>query len=110
MVNETIERMEARIKENQGLSAETKQELLELVSTLKGEVSNLAQTHDDEARSIAGFVETSVHEATRNEVDAELLNHSLRGLSLSVRRFEVSHPRLVNVINTIGQALRNIGL
>jgi hypothetical protein len=39
-----------------------------------------------------------------------LLRHSLDGMALSVRRFEVSHPRLVGVINNIGQTLWRMGI
>jgi hypothetical protein len=110
MVNETIERIETRINANDGMSPENRKELLALVLKLKKEVSTLAETHDDDARSVIGFAETSVHEATRLEVNPELLSHSLDGMTLSVRRFEVSHPKLIDLINTIGQTLRNIGL
>jgi hypothetical protein len=110
MVNETIARIEERIKTNENLAAEKKQELLSLVSALKDEVQSLAPTHGDEAKSIAGFAETSVHEAIRGQPDPELLRHSLDGLTLSVRRFEVSHPSLVGLINNIGQTLWKIGI
>jgi hypothetical protein len=110
MVKETISRIEERIKANESLPAEKKQELLSLVGSLKNEVDELAQTHHDDARSIAGFAETSVHEATRGEPDPELLRHSLDGMTMSVRRFEVSHPKLVGLINNIGQTLWKIGI
>jgi hypothetical protein len=110
MVKETIERIEARINGNEGISPEKRQELLSLVAKLKSEVSTLAETHDDDARSVAGFAEASVHEATRQDVNRELLRHSLDGMGLSVRRFEVSHPKLVGLINNIGNTLWNIGI
>ena len=110
MVDETIARIEERIRTNDALPAEKKQELLSLVNALKTEVQSLAQTHGDEVKSIAAFTETSVYEATRGQPDAELLRHSLDGMKLSVRRFEVSHPSLVGLINTIGQTLWKIGI
>ena len=110
MVDQTISRIEERIKANESLPAEKKEELLSLVSALKGEVTELAQTHHEEANSIAGFTETSVHEATRGRRDPELLRHSLEGMSMSVRRLEVSHPTLVGLINNIGQTLWKIGI
>lgn len=110
MVHETISRIENQLSANESLNAEKKQELLSLVRELKKEVSVLAETHSEDARSIAGFTETSVHEAIRKERNPELLSHSLDGMSLSVRRFEVSHPRLVGLINSIGQTLWKIGI
>ncbi len=110
MVQEMISRIENQLSANDSLNAEKKQELLLLVGELKKEMARLAETHEEDARSIAGFTETSVHEATRTERNPELLSHSLDGMSLSVRRFEVSHSRLVGLINTIGQTLWKIGI
>jgi hypothetical protein len=110
MVQETITRIENQLSANESLNAEKKQELLSLVRELKKEVAGLAETHREDAQSIAGFAETSVYEAMRKERDQELLSHSLDGMALSVRRLEVSHPRLVGIINTIGQTLWKIGI
>jgi hypothetical protein len=110
MVRETIARIENQLKTNDSLAAEKKQELLSLVGELKQEVAVLAETHHEDASSIASFTETSVHEATRMERNAELLTHSLDGMALSVKRFEVSHPRLTGLVNAIGQTLWKIGI
>jgi hypothetical protein len=110
MLHETIFRIEDQLKGNNSLDAGKKQELLSLVKELKKEVSVLAETHHEDARSIASITETSVHEATRRERNEELLSHSLEGMKLSVRRFEVSHPRLVGLVNTIGRTLWEIGI
>jgi|WetSurMetagenome_2_1015567.scaffolds.fasta_scaffold00303_13 hypothetical protein len=110
MVRETIGRIEARINAATSMSQEKKQELLSLVSKLKNEVSSLPEVHGEDARSLAGFTETSVHEATRQVVNQELLRHSLDGMRLAVRRFEVSHPNLVGLINNIGQTLWKMGV
>jgi hypothetical protein len=110
MVDETISRIEGRLRANEGLAVEKREELLSLVGELKKEMAVLAETHRDDARSIASFTETSVHEATRQERNNELLTHSLDGLSLSVRRFEVSHSKLTGIVNAIGQTLWKIGI
>jgi len=110
MVNETITRIEHQIESNSGLDGAEKQELLTLVANLKREVSGLAETHVDDARSLAEHAATSVHEATRETTDPELLKHSLEGLSLAVRKFEVSHPGLTGIINNIGQTLYKMGI
>jgi hypothetical protein len=110
MVNETIGRIEERIRANDSLSPEKKGELLSLVGELEKEVSALAETHDDDAHSVAGFAATSVHEATRKEKNPELLKQALDGMSMSARSFEVSHPGLTGLINTIGQTLWKLGI
>ncbi|MCU0608394.1 MAG: DUF4404 family protein [Chitinispirillaceae bacterium] len=110
MVQETISRIETRIRANEALSEEKKQELLALVGELKTEMAGLANKDSDSAQSVAGFAESLLHEAIREEKNEELLRHSLDGLKLSVNSFEVSHPTLVGLINTIGQTLWKMGI
>jgi len=110
MIKETIERIEERIKANESIGTEKKQELLALVGELDKEVTALARTHQDDAHSVAGFAAASVHEATRENKNPELLKQSLDGMTMSVRAFEVSHPGLTGLINTIGQTLWKLGI
>jgi hypothetical protein len=110
MVEETITQIEARIKKAKSLNEEKKKELLDLLSTLKTEVSQLSKTAAEDARSITGFTEVSIHEAIREEKNPQLLKLSLKGLSTSVERFENSHPKLVGIVNSICNTLSNIGI
>ena len=110
MLRDTIARIENQLKGNDSLDAGKKQELLSLVEELKKEAGALAETHHEDARSVASFTEASVYEATRGERNEELLSHSLEGMKLSVRRFEVSHPKLVGLVDAISRALWEIGI
>jgi hypothetical protein len=110
MVEETITQIEARIKKAKSIDDERKKELLDLLSTLKTEVSKLSKTAAEDAQSTTGFTEVSIHEAIREEKNPQLLDVSLRGLSTSVKRFENSHPKLVRVVNSICNTLSNIGI
>jgi hypothetical protein len=110
VIQETINQIEARIKRAKSLNDAKKRELLNLLSTLKVEVSDLSKTHAEQTRSIAGFTEVSIHEAMREEKNPQLLRLSLEGLSTSVQEFESSHPKLVGVVNSICLALSNIGI
>jgi hypothetical protein len=105
MVEETITQIEARIKKTKSLNDERKKELLDLLSTLKTEVSQLSKTDAEDAQSIIGFTE-----AIREEKNPQLFKLSLEGLSTSVKRFENSHPRLVGIVNSICNTLSNIGI
>jgi hypothetical protein len=109
-IKETISRIEERLKSNEGLNADQRAELLTLVAELKNEVASLAETHTEDAHSIAAFTETSVREAMRTEKNPELLELSVGAMKLSARRFEASHPTLVGLINAIGQTLWKIGI
>ena len=110
MIKETIGSIEAKIKSAEAINDDKKRELLQLLGTLKSEVASLSSTHDEQAQSIAGFTEISTHEATRLKQNPELLELSLKGLSSSVEGFENSHPRLVQIVNSISQTLSNLGI
>jgi hypothetical protein len=98
------------IKNAAAIKDENKNELLNLLSTLKTEVGELSKTHEEHAQSIAGFAEVSAHEATRKKKNPHLIKLSLEGLSSTVEEFEQSHPQLVQIVNSICQALSNMGI
>ena len=110
MIENTVSKIEAKIKAADTINDDRKRELLELLGTLKAEVGALSKTHGDQAQSIAGFTEMSAHEATRSEPMPKQLDLSLKGLSSSVEGFENSHPRLVRIVNDICNTLSNLGI
>lgn len=110
MIQETIGKIEERIKASGSIREENKAELLNLLATLKSEVEDLSETHGEDAQSIAGFTDISTHEAIRESKSPQLLEISLKGLSSSASGFESSHPGLVQVVNSICVALANIGV
>ena len=110
MIEETISKIEARLKDSGAITEDAKRDLSGLLATLKTEVTALSKTHAEEAQSIAGFAQTSAHEAIREERNPELLKLSLAGLATSVAGFEKSHPRLVQIVNRICTTLSNLGI
>ena len=110
MIQETITQIEARIQNAKSLNGEKKKELLDLVSTLKAEVSEFSKMYPEQTWSITGFAEVSIHEAVREKKNPQLLKLSLQGLSISVKGFEGSHPKLVGIVNSICLSLSNIGI
>lgn len=110
MIEDTISKIEARIAQREHLDESRRQELLDLVHHLKVEVDELARTHEEEAQSIAHFAALSTQEATREHQNPELRDISLKGLNTSVSGFEQSHPKLVQVVNTISHTLANLGI
>jgi hypothetical protein len=110
MNEDTVGKIEEKIRSADSITEERKRELLQLLGTLKSEVSKLSTTHGEDAQSIARFTELSAHEATRSQQNPELLNLSLKGLSSSVEGFEKSHPQLVQIVNAISQTLSNLGI
>ena len=110
MIEKTIGEIEAKIRGAEAVSDERKHELLQLLGTLKSEVGALSKTHDEHARSIDGFANVSAHEATRAEKNPQSLEHSIPGLRSSVEGFEQSHPKLVQIVNSISNTLSNLGI
>jgi hypothetical protein len=109
MVDPTLARLEAEIQQA-GISPEKKAELAQLIAELRAELNRLPETHADQAKSIAGFAQVSAHEATRPAKRHDLLELSLEGLEKSVEDFEATHPRVVQIVGALSNALSNIGL
>jgi hypothetical protein len=65
MIEERIEKTESAVKAAGNISADQKAELLGLLATLKSALEKVE--HREDAESIAGFAQASVHEATRKE-------------------------------------------
>lgn len=110
MIEDTIGKIEARIRAGESINPDRREELLQLLGKLKSEMSSLSQTHGEQAQSIASFADVSTREATRTQQDPELLKLSLEGLGQSVEGFKKSHPRLVQVVNSISNTLSNLGI
>jgi hypothetical protein len=110
MIEDRIQKIEARLKESAHIPGPAREELLNLLAALKEEVGTLDRKHEEDARSIAGFVDASAHEATRAEKQPKLIEAALNGLTASVEAFEASHPKLAEVVNQIAVRLSNMGI
>ena len=110
MIEDTLAKIEERLRSAEAIPADKRRELEQLVATLKSEIAKLSKTHAEQAQSIAGFTEMSAHEATRAPQNPQLLKLSLRGLTSSVEEFEKSHPKLVEIVNSISNTLANLGI
>jgi hypothetical protein len=110
MIQNTIAELEAKIQRAEAVKPENKEELLQLLSTLRSEIAAFSKTHGEDAESIAGFTTVSTNEAIRTRKNPELVNLSLQGLSSSVSEFEESHPGLVRIVNRICETLASLGI
>jgi hypothetical protein len=109
MIEKTISELEAKVR-NSTAGDERKQELLDLLGRLKSEVAKLETTDSERAGSIAGFTQVSTHEATRQNKNPDMLEHSVAGLRSSVEGFEQSHPKLVQIVDSLSKTLSNWGI
>ena len=110
MLDETLAQLEMNIRASEAIQADQKAELLRLLTTLKSEIATLEHTHAEQAASVLGLTERSMHEAIRQPKDPQLAASALQELSEAVAELEVSHPQLVNVVNAISVLLSNTGI
>jgi Mg2+ and Co2+ transporter CorA len=110
MIKKTIGEIETKIQSAETISDNRKRELLQLLGTLKNEVGTLSKTHSEQAQSIAGFAKLSAHEVMREKQNPQLRELSLHGLRSSAEGFEKSHPKLVQIVNSISNTLSNLGI
>ena len=110
MTDERIEKTKAAIESAENIPADTKAELLDLLSKLKPAIAKVSETHHEDAKSIAHLVETSAHETIRAEKKPEHANRVLHELKRSVENFEASHPQLVASVNEYSTVLSALGI
>ena len=110
MIDSTIQKIEEKITQSSKIDEVRKEELLELVNSLKGEVIELSKTHSEHARNITGLTETSTNEAIQDGGNPEMLDDSIKNLNSAVEEFEISHPKIVEVVNRICVMLSNSGI
>ncbi len=110
MVQATIQKIEEKIKSDNSLQDANKANILEMINLLKSEIAILSKTQNEQAESIVGFMERTTHEVMRKEKNPSLLKIAADGLSASVHGFEESHPKLVEKVNYIANALANMGI
>jgi hypothetical protein len=109
MIEKTISEIEARVRGVGSVNETQKQELLTLLGKLKAEVGLLEQTHSQEAKSIADSINVTTQAATSGTQNPESVKSSVAGLRSSVEGFEQSHPKLVQVVNSLSNMLSNLG-
>ncbi|MCG2725990.1 MAG: DUF4404 family protein [Elusimicrobia bacterium] len=110
MLKDTIKRLEDISHTIETKNPKNKAELIRLLEQLKAEIETISHDKIDEAKSIAHFAEAAFHEAGRDKKVSELQDLSIDGLSHSVKSFEASHPKLVEVVNEICVLLARIGI
>ncbi len=110
MIPERLAQIEATLRHSPNIPEATRQELLELVAGLKAEVTPLAATHSDNADQITGSADAAVQAAVHRGEQPEKAAEAAEGLTASVRDFEASHPRLVEIVDRLALTLSNMGI
>jgi hypothetical protein len=110
MINERLAKLESMLRDNPNLSDAARQELLGLVTGLQAEMAPLTGTHAERAHEIAGNAEAAVQASMQRQEQPERATQAVEGLAASVREFEVTHPRLVEIVDQLTSTLSNMGI
>jgi hypothetical protein len=110
MIPERLAQIEATLRNSANIPDTTRQELLDLVAGLKAEVAPLAATHGKSVDQIADNADAAVQAAVRRQEQPEKAAQAVDGLAASVRDFEISHPRLVQIVDRLALTLSNMGI
>jgi hypothetical protein len=110
MTDERIEKIKSAVEAADHISPEKKTEFLAVLAKLKPAITNVAQTHEEEAEKISQFVEASAHEAAGTKEHPEGLERLLHKLKQSVEKFEASHPDLTAFVTEYSAVLSGMGV
>ena len=110
MISERLAKIESTLRDNASIPDATRQELLGLLAGLKNEVTPLLETHGANAREIAGNAADAVQASIQRDEQPEQAAQAVQGLAASVREFEATHPRLVEIVDQLALTLSNMGI
>lgn len=110
MIDEKLDKIEEKIRNASSMQAENKSIVLDLLSDLKKELKEVDEKDTALLSNTGSFAEVGANEVARENGDKGILDIALQGLNESVKGFEKSHPKLVQVINSICTQLSNSGL
>ena len=101
MLKDELNRLEQLIKTSKNLEPERQQELINLAERLRRELNQLAETAEEDAKTISGHVHQVAHTSLQDQKDETMVASAADHLKQSVREFEVTHPALTRVIQQI---------
>jgi hypothetical protein len=104
MIEETLKRLEERIRSSERTGDGTRTELLELVGDLRTEFASVAESHHDDAAAIAERAAIAEHEG---KATAE---SPAAGVEGSMLEFESAHPRIVGLFHSLMRTLADAGI
>ncbi|MDF2530409.1 MAG: hypothetical protein K0Q57_1289 [Gammaproteobacteria bacterium] len=93
MLESTLQKIEDLLTSSPQLDSAKKQQLLDLVSELKRELSNLSQADRDKVLSAV----SQSHAKTA-------------GFERSIEQFELSHPKLYQIMKDLSFSLNGLGV
>ena len=93
MIEDTIAKIEEKLRTAQNLPSSERAELEDLLAQLRTEASSLPDLRD-----------------SSEDADDEDVQSALGRLEESLTEFETTHPQLVGIVNRISNILANMGI
>lgn len=101
MIEDKLEKIEERIRQSENMNDENKDSLLTLLSELKEEINtSSSKVETDLKNDISGI----------DDEDEGIIQSAFNDINEKITDFEESHPRLVQIVNSICTQLSNSGL
>ena len=105
MIDQTIRQIEERLRGLSALPEDRKVELFVLLKNLREEIAAMEHSRTAETHALATSLASSLA-ATAQPGPVSSADH----LRASVHGFEDSHPRLVQLVNSLSTLLASLGL
>jgi hypothetical protein len=105
MIHDKLKAIEEKISDSSSMKPENKEAVLELLSELKNEIGEVSDENADQLANL-----NSLKEIDKPSEDDGLLKSVFNEVEETVQAFEESHPKLVQVVNSICTQLSNSGL
>ena len=99
-----------RVKTSDVLSSRQRRDLEALLQAMYEEFGVLSRDEPESARSAAQFLSCAIWESTRPNRSSGLATTARKGMLLSFRPFEESHPSLVSHVYALGDVLSALGI
>jgi len=100
MIEDKLGKIEDRIRQSENMDDENKDALLQLLSELKSEIkSSPSEVGTDLKKDISNI----------DDEDEGFIKSAFSDINEKIAEFEESHPRLVQILNSISTQLSNSG-
>jgi len=101
MIEDKLKSIEERIRQSENMKGENKDAVLNLLAELKDEINTSSEGVEEDVKQ--GISEMG-HE------DEGIIKSAFNEINKSISEFEESHPKLVQIVNSICTQLSNSGL
>ena len=101
MIEDKLKNIEERIRQSENMNSENKDAVLDLLAELKEEIS---VSNESVEEGVKQGISDMDHE------DEGIIKSAFNEINNTISEFEESHPKLVQIVNSICTQLSNSGL